>query len=273
VAGLSARGAAALALSVACGPLAAQESGEPAPIADNSFLIEEAYNQEAGVVQHISTFARPDGGGAWAYAFTQEWPFRGMKRQLSYTIPVLSEAGSGTGIGDVALNFRYQLAGDGGEGLHVAPRATLLLPTGDERRGRGAGGVGFQANLPLSVRPAPRLALHGNAGLTYTPNATNASGQSAETLGLNLGGSAIWLLRPTFNLLLELLWLSTEEVAGPGARSRDDSVLLNSGLRWAFNFPSGLQIVPGAAYTVGLGSGTGDDGLFLYLSFEHPFRH
>src|SRR6185437_17086500 len=102
MAGLSARGAAALALSVACGPLAAQESGEPAPIADNSFLIEEAYNQEAGVVQHISTFARPDGGGAWAYAFTQEWPFRGMKRQLSYTIPVLSEAGSGTGIGDVA---------------------------------------------------------------------------------------------------------------------------------------------------------------------------
>ena len=129
---------------------------------------------------------------------------------------MLSEAGSGTGIGDVALNFRYQLAGDGGEGLHVAPRATLLLPTGDERRGRGAGGVGFQANLPLSVRPAPRLALHGNAGLTYTPNATNASGQSAATLGLNLGGSAIWLLRPTFNLLLELLWLSTEEVAGPG---------------------------------------------------------
>ena len=32
-------------------------SGPPAPpgIADNSFLIEEAYNQEHGVVQHIST--------------------------------------------------------------------------------------------------------------------------------------------------------------------------------------------------------------------------
>ena len=65
--------------------LAAQESGEPEPIADNSFLIEEAYNQEAGVVQHINTFVRPDGGGAWAYSFTQEWPLRGMRNQLSYT--------------------------------------------------------------------------------------------------------------------------------------------------------------------------------------------
>ena len=45
-------------------PLAAQEASSTQPIADNSFLIEEAYNQEAGVVQHISTFSRPDGGGS-----------------------------------------------------------------------------------------------------------------------------------------------------------------------------------------------------------------
>src|SRR6185437_8242001 len=66
----------AVALLLSTAPLTAQE---PGPIADNSFLIEEAYNQEAGVVQHISTFSRPNGGGAWDYTFTQEWPFRGMK--------------------------------------------------------------------------------------------------------------------------------------------------------------------------------------------------
>lgn len=32
--------------------------GSSAPIQDNSFLIEEAYNQEFGVVQHINTFTR-----------------------------------------------------------------------------------------------------------------------------------------------------------------------------------------------------------------------
>lgn len=250
---------------------AAQEEA-PAPIADNSFLIEEAYNQEAGVVQHISTFARPDGGGSWAYTFTQEWPLRGMRSQLSYTIPVLQADGSGTGLGDIALNYRYQLRGDGGAGLHLAPRLSLLLPTGSEREGRGAGGLGIQGNLPVSLRPHPRLALHANAGLTFTPDAANPAGERARTLGVNLGGSAIWLLWPSFNALVELLWVSTEVVVGPSARAREESLVMNPGVRGAFDFPSGLQIVPGLAYTIGLDDGSAD-GLFLYLSFEHPFRH
>ena len=44
-------------------PAAARAAEEPAPIQDNSFLIEEAYNQEAGVVQHIQTFSRARDGG------------------------------------------------------------------------------------------------------------------------------------------------------------------------------------------------------------------
>src|SRR3712207_6147923 len=79
---------------------------DDAPIQDNSFLIEEAYNQERGVVQHISVFNRPEEGGGWEYAFTQEWPFFGQRHQLSYTIPLLRVEGVGggeTGIGDVML--------------------------------------------------------------------------------------------------------------------------------------------------------------------------
>ena len=261
-----------VAAALLSGRLAAQDTA-PSPISDNSFLIEEAYNQEPGVVQHISTFTRPDGGGAWAYSFTQEWPCRGSTHQLSYTLPVLHEAGGGTGLGDIALNYRYQLVAQGDEGLHLAPRLSLLVPTGDEHRGRGAGGLGFQVNLPLSVRPRPWLALHANAGVTWTPDARNALQQSASTLSGNLGGSAIWLFRPDLNLLLELLWLTTEGVSGSGQRQREDALLLNPGVRWAFNFAGGLQIVPGVAYTIGLDDGAGPDALFLYLSFEHPFRH
>ena len=47
--------------------LAAQEK-DPRPAAglqDNSFLIEEAYNQEAGVVQHIMGLRRQN--GAWSF--------------------------------------------------------------------------------------------------------------------------------------------------------------------------------------------------------------
>jgi len=264
------RGGLLVAALLATAPVAAQEPAQP--IADNSFLIEEAYNQEPGVVQHISTFARPDGSGAWAYSFTQEWPFRGRAHQVSYSLPILSEGGS-TGLGDIALNYRYQLVAAGDPGLHVAPRLTLLLPTGSARRGRGAGGLGVQTNLPVSVRPRPWLALHGNAGLTWTPRARNAAGESAGTVGVNLGGSAVWLFRPRLNGLLELLWVSSPEVSGPGRQEHQSVWLLNPGLRFAFDFSSGLQIVPGLAYTVALSEAAEPDGLFLYLSFEHPFRH
>jgi hypothetical protein len=267
------RAAAAVWFAVAVAPLVAQQEAAPAPIADNSFLIEEAFNQERGVVQHISTFARPDGGGAWAYSFTQEWPFHGMRNQLSYTVPVQHDEAGGTGVGDIGLNYRYQLVGlDGGQ-FYVAPRATLLLPTGDERHDRGAGGVGFQVNLPVSILPTAGLALHANAGATWTPSARSSSGGESGTLDANAGGSVIWLVRPSFNLLVELLWYSTESVVAPDTEVRQDTWLLNPGVRWAFNFPSGLQIVPGVAYTIDLGNGDGGDGLFLYLSFEHPFMN
>lgn len=49
------------------GLIASQTRGQDVPIADNSFLIEEAYNQEAGVVQHISTFEMPTRGSDWSY--------------------------------------------------------------------------------------------------------------------------------------------------------------------------------------------------------------
>jgi hypothetical protein len=228
---------------------------EPAaPIADNSFLIEEAYNQEPGVVQHISTFARPDGGEAWAFSFTQEWPFRAMRHQLSYTVPVAHANGSGTGVGDIGLNYRYQLRGEDGGPLAVAPRLTALLPTGSEDEGRGAGSLGLQTNLPVSYALGSALVTHWNAGLTV-------ASESAPTY--NLGASAIFLLRPAINLLVEAVWATS---------GSEESAFLNPGIRWAHDFSSGLQIVPGLAYTVGLGPSSGEDGLFLYLSFEHPFR-
>ena len=69
-------------------------------------------------------------------------------------------------------------------------------------------------------------------------------------------------MRPEFNFLVETLWVGGD----------DESLVLNPGVRMAFNFESGLQIVPGVAYTIGLDEGAGPDGVFLYLSFEHPFK-
>ena len=58
-------------------------------IQDNSFFVEEAYNQEPGVVQHILNvpvfFA--DGAKEITPSFTQEWPVFSQTHQFSYTIP------------------------------------------------------------------------------------------------------------------------------------------------------------------------------------------
>jgi hypothetical protein len=222
-------------------------------IADNSFLIEEAYNQEPGVVQHISTFARAETDGSWEYGFTQEWPLGGMRHQLSYTVPLVHPDGVGTGLGDVLLNYRYQALGDGESPLHVAPRLSLVLPTGSEDDGRGSGAVGLEGNFPVSYVVGNALALHSNTGFTL-------DGESGA-VDARLGASGILRVRRWVNVMLETVWSSDEE----------DVVFLNPGVRWAFDLGGDLQVVPGLGYTVALGPGV-SDALFLYLSFEHPFR-
>jgi hypothetical protein len=242
-----------------------------AQIQDNSFLLEEAYNQEAGVVQHISAFERVDDGD-WAYNFTQEWPLGGIRHQLSYTIPVENIEGFGTGLGDVALNYRYQLAGHPEARTVSAPRLSILLPTGDEAEGRGAGAVGFQVNLPVTLVLSDKMVTHWNAGATLTPSARDALGNEATTHSFNFGASVIWLFRPSFNFLLETVLEDASTAVGDGLVVDRTDWVLNPGVRWAFDLPGDLQIVPGAAYTIGLGEGSDENALFLYLSFEHPFR-
>jgi hypothetical protein len=240
-------------------------------IQDNSFLLEEAYNQESGVVQHISTFAFSSGQD-WGYSFTQEWPLGGIRHQLSYSIPIERVDGAGTGLGDIALNYRYQLAGNPDARFVSAPRLSVLLPTGNEERGRGAGGFGVQANLPVSLVLSPGVVTHWNAGLTLTPAARNALGAEATTTGFNLGASAVWLLRPSVNLLVESVWLSEEAVLAEGTTEREETFVVSPGIRAAFDLAGGLQVVPGIAYTVYLSPDAAEDQAFLYLSFEHPFK-
>ena len=185
-----------------------QTAKEPPPIQDNSFLIEEAYNQECGVVQHINTFTRSWNTHEWVYTFTQEWPIPGQAHQLSYTLSFLDSGATpqSTGIGDAALNYRYQLLGNGETRIAVAPRVTVLLPTGSARFGRGSGGTGVQANLAVSWVVIRRLVTHRNVGATIVPSARNEAGAGATTTGYNLGQSFVWLARPRFNVLFETLW-------------------------------------------------------------------
>ena len=224
-----------------CGQGLAEEKPResPPPIQDNSFLMEEAYNQEEGVVQHINAFQRMR-GGEWLATFTQEWPVPKQTHQLSYTIP-------------------YQrIAGDS------AARSGL------EKKGLGSGGLGFQVNVAMSEVLSPRWVTHTNVGGTYTGAAKNERGEEAVTRSVNAGQSLIWTLRPDFNVLIEAVWTRSQSVVGLGKSGSQDSFLVSPGIRWAYNFSSRLQVVPGIAFPIGVGPSRGERGIFLYLSFEHP---
>jgi hypothetical protein len=261
-----------LLLTLAPALLAGQASPSPAapPIQDNSFLIEEAYNQEAGIVQHISIFRTYRGTSDFEAAFTQEWPLGGIKHQLSYDLPLVRSARE-TGIGDVRVNYRHQWIGSGLTPLAIAPRLSLAFPTGDWKRGRGAGALGVEAMLPMSHVVSPLLTHHVNLGVGFSPSARNTAGDRANVVAITLGTSFIVTANPNFQLLVETVYNRDKEVVGESDTDWTSDLVISPGFRAALNFASGLQIVPGLAIPIGAGPSSGRRGVFVYLSFEHPF--
>jgi len=243
---------------------------ETKKIQDNSFLLEEAYNQEAGVVQHIQSFEYLSKSKDWVYTFTQEWPVPKETHQFSYTIPVvhMTDPTNSSGIGDIALNYRYQAVLK--DHIALAPRFSVILPTGDYKKGLGTDSVGLQVNIPLSVELSEKFVTHWNLGATYTPNSKEPGGAKADTTAFNYGASLIYLATENFNLMLEAAGTSGESVQPNGSRQQVNTFFINPGVRFAINFTSGLQIVPGISMPIGVGSSAGEIGGLAYLSFEHP---
>jgi hypothetical protein len=248
------------------------QSGATDGIHDNLFLLEEAYNQEPGVIQHIQSLEFNPGSSGWNYFFTEEWPVPTDRHQLSVTVPVIrAGAGVPAAIGDMLVNYRIQAVGIGGEGpLAVAPRLSVVLPTGDYRTGAGRGSPGLQLNLPVSIELSDRFVMHLNAGTTVTPRAKSVDGPSGTAVDGNAGLALVWQPLSWFNPLAELAYFSTEEIHGDLTRARHSLFVVNPGCRAAINFRSGLQIVPGLSAPIRFSANGTELSVLAYLSFEHP---
>jgi hypothetical protein len=216
-------------------------------ITDNSFLVEEAFNQEAGIFQNIFNWTRAR-DGTWDANFTQEWPAPGMTHQFSYSIP-FGNAGFDTGIGDALLNYRFQLREETAGGPAISPRLSLVLPTGRESEGLGGGTAGLDVNLPVSKQFGD-LYVHANAGYTWLPDVQRTT---------RVAASGIWRVAPMLNLLLE------------GVVEFEESVTLSPGFRRGWNFGD-RQLVIGAAVPITRAEGRSTAALLTYFSYELPFR-
>ena len=228
-------------------PIATPDASRKWEITDNSFLVEEAFNQEPGVFQHIFTWTR-ELDGAWAAAFTQEWPAPNMTHQFSYTVP-FGGTGVARGVGDVMLNYRYQLRTESARGPAVSPRLSVILPTGRESEGLGSGAAGLQFNLPVSKQFGD-LYVHANAGQTWLPDVQQTT---------HVAGSGIWRIKPMVNLMLE----SVVEFG--------ESVTVSPGVRGGWNLGE-HQLVVGAAVPFTRAEGRSTAAILAYFSYELPFR-
>jgi hypothetical protein len=259
-----------LASFVGCGAAEPLAKG----IQDNSFLVEEAYNQEAGVVQHILSVPMSFTAGQKEVSpsFTQEWPLFTQMHQLSYSVPhTLTE--NSNGFADIRLNYRYQALIEGERQPAFAPRLTLVIPAGDASEGFGNGQLGYETNLPFSKIVSDRCTVHFNVGGSVFPN---VKGHNLKNF--NLGASAIYAVSKNFNLMLESVAGWEQDVAStPRATirtrvNRSVTALLSPGARYAFNLRN-AQWVIGLGLPIGLTSDSPDWGLFFYCSFEHSFVH
>ncbi len=247
-------------------------TAEPFRITDNSFLVEEAFNQEKGVFQNI--FGMTHVSGTWATTFTQEWPVPGMTHQLSYTLLFVNDHHR-SGLGDTLINYRYQVMEEGPGRPAFAPRVSLIIPTGDSNRGFGDGSAGLQVNLPFSKQTGDWY-WHWNAGVTWLERAraTFRDGdlsvvRRTSTASPFLAGSAIYRLRPMLHLMLES-FASFDETIHEEGTSRDTTFILSPGIRGGWDIGD-KQVVLGLAVPVTWASDT-NAGVFVYASYELPFR-
>jgi DtxR family Mn-dependent transcriptional regulator len=245
---------------------------EPFQITDNSFLVEEAFNQETGVFQNIVGGARLQ--GIWAVTFTQEWPLGSEMNQFSYTASLLNNDGH-TGVGDSLLNYRYQAMKEEPGKPAFSPRVSVVLPTGDSDKGLGFGSFGFQVNLPFSKQTGDWY-WHWNAGLTWLERAKATFHQGDLVIQQEhrlaspfFAGSGIYRLRPMFNLMLESLITVDDELNEKGT-DRSTTFTLSPGFRGGWDLGD-KQVVIGAAVPIAW-SDTTTTGVFLYFSYELPFK-
>ncbi len=255
---------------------------------DNGQFVEEASNQEAGVVQHIFNLVpqweRNNGERSriLAFLYTMELPVGSQKHQFSFTLPFLTiherKPGEPTtqdgGVSDLFLNYRYQLLADD-DFLWVAPRFTVILPTGDERFGTGSGRVGYQFGLPIS-KYGDHFDFHFNAGATFIPDvvgpiSTGGFSQAHDLRGYNLGASAYWKLSYKLHLFVEAIAVWQNFVDDDGNRDDARIILVNPGFRYVLAQLENVEWVVGVGVPVGLSRDAPDIGVFGYMSVEHSF--
>jgi len=233
-------------------------------ILDNSFFIEEAFNQERGIFQNILSWTR-DRTGEWSGNFTQEWPAPAMINQLSFTIP-FAGGEFPAHFGGVLLNYRCQVFQESARLPAFSPRLSVILPTG--RSLDATDRPGLQFNLPMS-KQVGNFYVHLNAGSTWLQGVPAVGDLTTNLMSPAFGGSVIWNTRPYINLMLESVLTFQDQRFGDQGRQKVATI--SPGVRGGWTM-SDSQVILGAAVPVTyVDDEPWTTAVLMYFSYELPF--
>ena len=205
-----------------------------------------------------------------------------MRHQMSVFVPVsgaIPQAnfwGNGTagsnqsGLGDAVVNYRYGVRLD--PLVAIAPRFSVVLPTGSTEKSGGpygAGATGLQFAFPISWEVSPLVVTHANIGMGWTPDRSNTI-HRRDLISQSLGGSVVLRVANSWNSLLEFVTTRSNSGDDPTRQTWSRESYLNPGIRFAFNM-GGAQCVPGFSMPIGLGDPAETRGILLYFSVEGNF--
>lgn len=243
-----------------------------AAIEDNSFLLEEAFNQEWGVYQFIQKYSTSELAKGYEYTFENEIPITDKTQQFSYELAFARPESPGHGaVSDVGLNYRVQPYNK--DGVIVAERFGLIVPTGRVDNDAGNGVFGFEFMQSASLLLNDYFITHFNFGFDVKPNAKSKGIRERRTLtGFTAGSSIIYLWKENVNLMFEALMQSGQSTNPDGTKSAETSVTLNPGMRFAMDFDwKDTQVVPGISFPTEILNGPTEHGVLFYLSIEPKF--
>jgi hypothetical protein len=249
-------------------------------IEDNSFLVDEAFNQEKGVMQFIASFYWSDlSSSCVAYGFTHEIPVFTDHHQVSYTLQYNFSQPFGktrySGPGDITIGYSYLVAGKD-DLLMMLPQINFVIPTGDPSKGLGNGGFGCKLGLALTKRFSSAIVTHYNISCTmiynadeYMKTSQGESRKAEKTIKVKtFASSVVWYPASRFNIMFETVLNYLNDIHANGPNLRSWQVTGNPGLRFAADLPKAL-LVAGASFPFTFDDDLKDqDGIFIYLSLE-----
>ncbi|EIJ47453.1 hypothetical protein GWL_16940 [Herbaspirillum sp. GW103] len=108
-------------------------------------------------------WSRQDGNAAHVGGLTFTYGVTD-KLDMFFNLPQTFQAPSGTGVGDVSVGAKWRF--HEADGLALALKPELFMPSGDEEKGLGTGRNSMALTGIASYETGP-WALHGNLGLRY----------------------------------------------------------------------------------------------------------